>query len=268
MNKLILVTAILATFSSYASEEHHSEGENTPANTPTNNSNVSDITNNNSNIGTNTNNNALNTNITNGNTNENNNSAVNTNNNANTSANNISSANHNNSSSNSNSNSNSNSSNSNHSSANSTNNSKASSSGSNGVDSHNVSTSNGADLSKMVGYANAPALTTTFSETCMGSTSMGAGFAGGAVSLGSTWEDSACKNRLDAREARAMGDNEVAKEIFCGTETVRAAYKRVGRPCAIDGGSYTSSKQAVINKQSADRQELLYEAAMKQQSKL
>jgi hypothetical protein len=268
MNKLILVTAILATFSSYASEDHHSEGETPAPNTPVNNSNVSDITNNNSNIGTNTNNNALNTNITNSNTNENNNSAANTNNNTNTNTNNVNSANNNNSNSNSNSNSTSNTTNNSRNTSNSSNNTKASSSNSNGIDSHNVSTSNGSDLSKMVGYANAPALTTTFSETCMGSTSMGAGFAGGAVSLGSTWEDSACKNRLDAREARAMGDNEVAKEIFCGTETVRAAYKRVGRPCAIDGGSYTSSKQAVINKQSADRQELLYEAAMKQQSKL
>jgi hypothetical protein len=79
-----------------------------------------------------------------------------------------------------------------------------------GVDARNQSNSVGSDLSRQVGVAVAPALTTTFSETCMGSTSMCAGFAGGSLSLGTTWEDIACIRRLDAREIKAMGDTQAA----------------------------------------------------------
>ena len=139
----------------------------------------------------------------------------------------------------------------------------------NTTDARNQSTSvnQGSDLSHAVGMAVAPALTTTFSETCMGSTSAGAGFAGGAVSIGSTWEDEACIRRLDAREVKSMGDAETAKEIMCGSKEVRAAFKRVGRPCAADGGTYAATPKPInINDVSKQRQQELYEAAVKEQS--
>jgi hypothetical protein len=138
-----------------------------------------------------------------------------------------------------------------------------------GVDARNQSQSinNGSDMSKSVGMAVAPALTTTFSETCMGSTSAGAGFAGGAVSVGSTWEDEACIRRLDAREIKSLGDAEAAKELLCESAKVRAAFKRVGRPCAIDGGVYAVTlKPMNISDASKARQEELYLAAVKKQS--
>lgn len=107
------------------------------------------------------------------------------------------------------------------------------------LDARNQSTNNGPDLSNAVGNSFAPALTTTLTETCMGSTSVGAGFSGGSFSFGTTWRDSACVRRLDAREIRTYGDVQAAKEIMCDSDQVRAAFLRVGRPCAADGGVYT-----------------------------
>jgi hypothetical protein len=104
-------------------------------------------------------------------------------------------------------------------------------------DSHDVVQA--ADLSRAVGMATAPALTTTLTETCMGSTSAGAGFSGGSFSFGTTWRDTECVNRLNAREIRTYGDVQAAKEIMCSNDTVREAFKKVGRPCADDGGIYT-----------------------------
>jgi hypothetical protein len=95
-----------------------------------------------------------------------------------------------------------------------------------------------ANLSSAVGMSYAPALTTTLTETCMGSTSAGAGFSGGSFSFGTTWRDSTCIRRLDAREIKSFGDIQAAKEIMCDSDLVREAFKRVGRPCAIDGGNY------------------------------
>lgn len=123
--------------------------------------------------------------------------------------------------------------------------------------------SNGSNLGNAVGAAMAPSLTTTFSETCMGSTSMGAGFAGGAVSIGSTWKDEECIRRLSAREIRTFGDVQVSKEIMCGNEEVRQSFKRVGRPCAIDGGIYSP---VAVTEESKRRQETLYIEALERLS--
>lgn len=103
---------------------------------------------------------------------------------------------------------------------------------------HSTNSVQATDLSKAVGNSYAPALTTTLTETCMGSSSVGAGFAGGSFSFGTTWRDSACVRRLDAREIKSLGDVQVAKEIMCDSDLVREAFKRVGRPCSIDGGNY------------------------------
>jgi hypothetical protein len=77
----------------------------------------------------------------------------------------------------------------------------------------------------------------------MGSTSVGAGFSGGSFSFGTTWRDSACVRRLDAREIKTFGDIQAAKEIMCDSDLVKAAFKRVGRPCAEDGGQYTTAPE-------------------------
>ena len=95
---------------------------------------------------------------------------------------------------------------------------------------YSTNVSHAADLSKAVGMSYAPALTTTLTETCMGSTSVGAGFSGGAFSFGTTWRDHACVRRLDAREIKSFGDIQAAKEIMCDSDLVREAFKRVGRP--------------------------------------
>ena len=105
---------------------------------------------------------------------------------------------------------------------------------------------NKTDLSEAVGTAVAPALTTTLTETCMGSTSVGAGFSGGSFSFGTTWRDSACVRRLDSRQIQSMGDVQAAKEIMCDSSLVREAFKRVGRPCAEDGGTYTVVAAPVV----------------------
>lgn len=78
----------------------------------------------------------------------------------------------------------------------------------------------------------APALTTTLTETCMGSASGGVSTMGFGLTLGKTYIDNACVRRLNAREiAQTLGDKDVAKEIMCADATINAAYASVGRPC-------------------------------------
>lgn len=79
----------------------------------------------------------------------------------------------------------------------------------------------------------APALTTTLTETCMGSTSGGVSVAGFGVTVGSTWKDEECVRRLHAREISALGEKDVAKEVLCGSPIVAEAYAAVGRPCKV-----------------------------------
>jgi hypothetical protein len=105
------------------------------------------------------------------------------------------------------------------------------------------------DLSNAVGIATAPALTTTLTETCMGSTSAGAGFAGGSFSFGTTWRDSSCTRRLDARQMSAFGDVAVAREMMCDSELVREAAVRAGRPCVADGGKPWGVPVALVQQQ-------------------
>ena len=99
------------------------------------------------------------------------------------------------------------------------------------IDSHNIVKAS--DLGDAVGAAIAPALTTTLTETCMGSTSIGAGWSGGGVSFGTTWRDSACVRRLDARELKNIHPNFAlaAKELMCDSDKVYEAFKRAGMPC-------------------------------------
>ena len=80
----------------------------------------------------------------------------------------------------------------------------------------------------------APALTTTLTETCMGSTSIGGAGICFGISFGTTWRDSACVRRLDARQLQALGYTLGAKELMCDSDAVRQALKRAGKPCYVD----------------------------------
>jgi len=80
----------------------------------------------------------------------------------------------------------------------------------------------------------APALTTTMTETCMGSTSVGGAVPGFGLSFGTTWRDAACVRRLDARQLSALGYNLGAKELMCDSDAVREALARAGTPCYND----------------------------------
>ena len=80
----------------------------------------------------------------------------------------------------------------------------------------------------------APNLSTTLTETCMGSTSAGAGWFGFGGTFGSTWSDNTCVRRLDARQMAALGEVAIAKELMCQSDEVREAAKRAGKPCKGD----------------------------------
>lgn len=100
-----------------------------------------------------------------------------------------------------------------------------------------ISTTNNANLRDSVPAVVAPSLTTTLSETCMGSTSMGVAGAGFGISFGSTWKDEACVRRLDSRELRSFGSglapndailfHFAAKERMCADPKIRQAFERV-----------------------------------------
>ena len=113
---------------------------------------------------------------------------------------------------------------------------------------HTTTTVDGTQTIKNVPSAYAPALTTTLTETCMGSTSGGVSVAGFGVSAGSTWSDAECINRLNARELRAMGENAAAKEVLCENPAVRAAFQKVGKPC-IGEPSSAPAKTAAVSPQ-------------------
>ena len=78
----------------------------------------------------------------------------------------------------------------------------------------------------------APPLVTTMTDTCMGSTSVGASFSGFGFNGGSTWTDQNCVRRLDAREFRAMGMNDVAVALLCQNPDNQRAIESTGRTCA------------------------------------
>ena len=96
------------------------------------------------------------------------------------------------------------------------------------------------DLSRAVGLSYAPALTTTLTGTCMGSTSAGAGFAGGAFSIGSTWVDRGCTLRFNANSLVALGDVAAARAVMCLDADVRKAYAATGQFCPQEGVNKTA----------------------------
>lgn len=85
---------------------------------------------------------------------------------------------------------------------------------------------------KSVPQVYAPAMTTTLTETCMGSTSAGGSGVGFGITLGSTWNDKQCVRRLNAREmAQTLGDRDAARALLCQDEDVAKAYAAIGQSC-------------------------------------
>lgn len=80
---------------------------------------------------------------------------------------------------------------------------------------------------KNVPNVSTPGLTTTLTETCMGSWSAGVAVSGFGLGGGKTEVDQRCANRLDARQLDAQGYKVQAREVLCGTPEVRSAFKRV-----------------------------------------
>ncbi|SAL58608.1 hypothetical protein [Caballeronia humi] len=77
----------------------------------------------------------------------------------------------------------------------------------------------------------APSLTTTLSDTCMGSASFGISVTGFGATGGTTMVDQACVRRLDAREFRAMGLTDVALALLCQSDSNRRAVEATGHLC-------------------------------------
>jgi hypothetical protein len=78
----------------------------------------------------------------------------------------------------------------------------------------------------------APAMTTTLTETCMGSTSAGLSVVGFGGTFGSTWNDEQCVRRLNAREmAQTLGDRDAARALLCQDKHVAEAYAAIGQDC-------------------------------------
>lgn len=95
----------------------------------------------------------------------------------------------------------------------------------------------GTQVLKNVPSMGAPGLTTSMSETCMGSVSGSVAIAGVGIGGGKTYTDYDCVNRLNAREIinqRQPGAQAIAKEILCSNEVVRMASKKAGYPCMDD----------------------------------
>jgi hypothetical protein len=93
----------------------------------------------------------------------------------------------------------------------------------------------------------APSLTSTFSDTCMGSASFGLSFVGFGATAGSTMVDDACVRRLDSREFRAMGLNDVALALLCQSPANKKAVEATGRACpSAGGGNDTAAADAAI----------------------
>ena len=100
----------------------------------------------------------------------------------------------------------------------------------------------------------APSLTSTFSDTCMGSSSFGLSFVGFGATGGTTMVDEACVRRLDSREFRAMGLNDVALALLCQSPANRKAVESAGHVCPSGGSpSETVSATATVKVSKAEQ---------------
>lgn len=77
----------------------------------------------------------------------------------------------------------------------------------------------------------APSLTTTLTETCMGSSSAGLSLLGGGGSFGTTWNDRECVDRLNARELASYGLRVQACRVLRHDKIVDESFN--GVPCEV-----------------------------------
>ncbi len=75
---------------------------------------------------------------------------------------------------------------------------------------------------------------------CVVSASGGVTGLGWGVAIGAGIEDPDCTRRANAQHLAAMGEREAAREVLCGSREVRAAFARIGRPCAEDAARVQS----------------------------
>jgi hypothetical protein len=81
----------------------------------------------------------------------------------------------------------------------------------------------------------APALTTTLTDTCMGSWSAGVSIPGGGATFGKTQIDDDCVARLHARQLAAMNAEGLAMEVLCSRQVILDADARMTTPrCAAN----------------------------------
>lgn len=98
----------------------------------------------------------------------------------------------------------------------------------------------------------APSLTTTLSDTCMGSVSFGLSFTGFGATGASTMVDQACVRRLDAREFRAMGLNDVALALLCQSDANRKAVEATGHDCPGMARPAVATNTTVVQKSASN----------------
>lgn len=84
------------------------------------------------------------------------------------------------------------------------------------------------------GFAIAPDIMPT--APCMGSTSAGVGFVGGAISGGTTWIDDDCSYRETARLFHGMGLIEDAIHVICASKFARSAPACSGKRAVRSSG--------------------------------
>lgn len=101
----------------------------------------------------------------------------------------------------------------------------------------------------------APSLTTTLSDTCMGSSSFGLSVVGFGATGGTTMVDQACVRRLDSREFRAMGMNDVALALLCQSPANKKAVESTGRSCPSATKETDASQPAAASNNSGNDSE-------------
>ncbi len=112
--------------------------------------------------------------------------------------------------------------------------------------------SRGVKQDKWVPDAIAPGLTTTLTETCMGSTTGAFAISGLGLSGGTTWTDEACVRRLDARELGSQGAKAASLERMCEDPSNRAAILRANKRFSNTFLCYADTPEGIAEANTAD----------------
>lgn len=92
----------------------------------------------------------------------------------------------------------------------------------------------------------APALTTTLTDTCMGSWSAGLSVPGGGATFGKTQIDDDCVARLHARQLVAMNAGPLAMEVLCSRRVVQDADLRMPKGSQVCRANLGQTPSAAI----------------------